>query len=417
VPDRAPTPAFSSIAAVGFALTAYPIGVERGYVTRAEARQRVLTTLRFFRDAPVGDQPSGVTGYKGFYYHFLDMETGLRFRDTELSTIDTALLLAGVLFCAAYFDGADPEDVEVRQIADLLLGRAEWTWIQPRAPAVAMGWTPEHGFLDYDWVGYNEAMILYLLALGSPTFTLPPEAWQAWVAQYDATWGTHHGQEHLGFPPQFGHQSSHVWVDFRGIQDAYMRNRGLDYFENSRRATYAQRAYAIANPGQWRDYGENVWGLSAGDGPGDFVQPFGGRSRRFSGYTARGISLNDRAATDDGTLAPIAMLASLPFAPEIVMPGLRELRKRYGADIYGTWGFIDGFNPSFTFPDLSTQGSISRSAGWVDKDYLGLDQGPILAMVDNHRSDLIWRVMRSSGYLRRGLQRAGFTGGWLESAP
>jgi hypothetical protein len=131
VADRAPTPAFSSIAAVGFALTAYPVGVERGYVTRSEARQRVLTTLRFFRDAPAGDQNAGVTGYKGFYYHFLDMQTGLRFQDTELSTIDTALLLGGVLFCSAYFDGADPEELEVRQLADTLLGRAEWTWPRP----------------------------------------------------------------------------------------------------------------------------------------------------------------------------------------------------------------------------------------------------------------------------------------------
>jgi hypothetical protein len=418
VADRAPTPAFSSIAAVGFALTAYPIGVERGYITRDQARQRVLTTLRFFRDAPTGDQEQGVTGYKGFYYHFLDMQTGLRFQDTELSTIDTALLLGGVVFCSGYFDGAEPEELEIRQLAETLLGRADWTWIQPRASVIAMGWTPEHGFLEYDWIGYNEAMIVYLLALGSVTFPVPPEAWHAWTARYDLTWGTRYGQEYLGFPPQFGHQYSHVWVDFRGIQDDYMRRRGLDYFENSRRATYAQRGYAIANPGHWNDYGENVWGLTASDGPGDFERAVGDEPRTFHGYDARGIGNygDGKPASDDGTLAPTAMVASLPFAPELVLPGLRELRRRYGDAIYGTWGFFDAFNPSFRFSDLSHQGSIAPVAGWVDKDYLGIDQGPILAMVDNYRFDLIWRVTRTSSYLRRGLVRAGFTGGWLGPA-
>jgi hypothetical protein len=418
VPDRAPTPAFSSIAAVGFALTAYPIGVERGYVSRGDARRRVLTTLRFFRDAPTGDQRDGVTGYKGFYYHFLDMRTGLRFQDTELSTIDTALLLSGVVFCASYFDGAAPEEVEVRQLADTLLGRTEWTWSQVRSPGIAMGWTPEHGFLGYDWIGYNEAMIVYLLALGSTSFPVQPAAWQVWTSGYDQTWGVHYGQEYLGFPPHFGHQYSHVWVDFRGIQDSYMRQRGIDYFENSRRATYAQRAYAIANPARWKDYGENVWGLTAGDGPGDIEREFGGRARKFRGYEARGIGTSGDGipAPDDGTLAPTAMLASLPFAPEIVLPGLRELRTRYGADIYGAWGFVDGFNPSFTFPGVSPHGPITATAGWAGKDYLGIDQGPILAMVDNYRSELVWRVMRKSAYLRRGLQRAGFSGGWLGAA-
>jgi hypothetical protein len=280
---------------------------------------------------------------------------------------------------------------------------------------IAMGWTPEHGFIEYDWIGYNEAMIVYLLALGSTTFPLPPDAWQAWTSRYDLTWGTRYGQEHLSFPPQFGHHYSHVWVDFRGIQDDYMRRRGLDYFENSRRSTYAQRGYAIANPGHWKDYGENVWGLTASDGPGDFERALGGQARTFHGYDARGVGTygDGKPATDDGTLAPTAMVASLPFAPELVLPGLRELRKRYGEAIYGAWGFFDAFNPSFTFPELSQQGPITPIAGWVDKDYLGIDQGPILAMVDNYRFDLIWRVMRTSTYLRRGLARAGFTGGWL----
>jgi hypothetical protein len=417
VPDRAPTRPFSSIAAVGFALTAYPIGVERGYITRAQARERVRVTLKFFRDAPMGDQKTGVTGYKGFYYHFLDMETGLRFQQTELSTVDTALLLGGVVFSAAYFTAPDPEEAEIRQLAQTLLDRTEWTWAQPRPPTISMGWTPEHGFIEWDWKGYNEAMIVYLLALASPTFPIAAESWQAWTADYDRTWGTHHGQEHLGFPPLFGHQYSHVWVDFRGIKDAYMQRRGIDYFENSRRATLAQRAYAIANPNGWKDYGEDVWGLTACDGPGEFERAFGGKPRKFMAYSARGGGtwLDGNPVTDDGTIAPTAMLGSIPFAPEIVLPGLRALRKRYGDAIYGTYGFFDSFNPSFTFANLSQLGPITEAAGWVSKDYLGIDQGPILAMLDNYRTGMVWRVMRTSAYLRRGLARAGFTGGWLDA--
>ena len=411
VPDRFPTPSFSSIAAVGFALTAYGIGVERGYVTREQARDRVLTTLRFFRDAPQGEAEHGMTGYRGFYYHFLDMQTGARYGDVELSTIDTALLLAGVLFCRQYFDGPQPQEVEVRALADTLLGRAEWTWISPRAPLVAMGWKPESGFLGHDWVGYDEAMILYLLALASPSHPVEPAAWSAWTARYDERWGTFFGQEHLSFPPLFGHQYSHLWVDFRGIADAYMQRRGLDYFENSRRATLAQRAYAIANPDGWKGYGADVWGLSACDGPGDVRAVFAGRERQFRGYAARGM-----ASYDDGTLAPTAMLSSMPFAPEVVLPGLRALRRAWGEQIYGRYGFLDAFNPSFEFADLARAGRVVPGKGWVDVDYLGIDQGPILAMVENHRSGFIWRVMRGSAMLQAGLRRAGFRGGWLEAA-
>ena len=412
VPDRYPTPSFSSIAAVGFGLTAYPIGVERGYVTREAARDRVLVTLKFFRDAPQGDAATGVTGYKGFYYHFLDIKTGLRFAHVELSSVDTALLLAGVLFCREYFAGADPAEVELRTIADALLARVDWAWMQPRAPGIAMGWLPEQGFLDNDWIGYNEAMIVILLALGSSTSAVAPAAWDRWTSRYDATFGTAFGQRHLAFAPLFGHQYSHVWVDFRGIRDPYMASHDLDYFENSRRATLAQQAYAIANPDGWTDYGAEVWGLTACDGPGDMTLTIGGRARQLHGYTARGM-----ASSDDGTLAPTAMISSLPFAPEIVLPGIRALERRYGADVYRDYGFVDAFNPSFPAGARPSSGTVVDRAGWVDVDYLGIDQGPIVAMIENHRSALIWNVMRGSAYLRRGLERAGFTGGWLAAPP
>jgi hypothetical protein len=272
-----------------------------------------------------------------------------------------------------------------------------------------MGWRPEDGFIGYDWVGYSEAMLVVLLALGSPTFPVEPEAWQAWVAGYEGDWKQSYGQEHLTFPPLFGHQYSHVWVDFRGIQDGYMRGRGIDYFENSRRATYAQRAYAIANPAGWKGYGEDVWGLTACDGPVDAELEYGGRRRTFRTYAARGPDHHD-----DGTLAPTAAASSVPFAPEIAIPAVMEMRRRYGEHLYSTYGFLDAFNPSFEFGVALQHGKVTPGLGWVAGDSLGIDQGPIVAMLENHRSGLVWRVMRKSPYLRAGLQRAGFQGGWLE---
>src|SRR5438132_2587892 len=336
-PDRAPTPAFSSIAAVGFALTAYPIGVERTYITRDEARQRVVTTLRFFWTATQDSSASGATGYHGFFYHFLDMNTGKRFQQVELSTIDTALLLAGVLTCQSYFDGADPVETEIRGLADSIYRRTDWQWAAPRAPLVALGWHPESRFLGYDWRGYNEAMILYILALGSPTHPVAPEAWTGWTGAYQ--WGTFYGQAHVGFAPLFGHHYSHVWIDFRGIQDAYMAAHGIDYFENSRRATYAQRSYAIANPGAWVGYGDRTWGLTASDGPANDTLFLSGRRRGFHTYWARGASFTD--LEDDGTIAPTAAGGSIPFAPEIALPALWAVREKYGANLFSTYGFLD----------------------------------------------------------------------------
>jgi hypothetical protein len=402
VPDRYPTPSFASIAAVGFALTAYPIGVERGYITRAQAAQRVLATLSFFTRAP---------NQHGFFYHFLDMKTGARANDSEISTVDTSLLLAGVLFCESYFDRQDPREKQMRKLADQLYRRVDWTWAQPRPPAVALAWTPQGGFTQLDWNGYNEAMLVYLLALGSPTHPVSPAAWALWTSTYDKQWGTLYGETYLGFAPLFGHQYTHVWVDFRGIRDPYMREHGLDYFENSRRATYTQRRYAIANPRHWQGYGRNVWGISASDGPGPATEPYLGKEASFLRYAARGVGV--ARIVDDGTLAPTAAISSLPFAPEIVVPATLEMYHRFGVSIYSSYGFLDAFNPSFPVSTEDSRGV--RGAGWVDPDYVSIDQGPILAMIENYRSELIWRVMRGDPYLRQGLERAGFSGGWLEA--
>lgn len=413
VPDRWPTPSFSSIAAVGFGLTAYPVGAERGWVTRGEARQRVLTTLRFFASAPQGPEPTGRTGYRGFFYHFLDMKTGARFEQVELSTIDTTLLLAGALFCQSYFDRDDPEEAEIRALAEALYERADWQWMRPVPPRVSMGWHPEKGFIDYDWRGLNEAMILYVLALGSPTHPISPDGWTAYTSTY--RWGSFYGQEHVAFAPLFGHQYSHVWIDFRGIRDEYMRGRGIDYFENSRRATLSQRAYAIDNPAGFRGYGENVWGLSACDGPLDGDVTIDGRSRHFMTYAARGAALGE--IRDDGTIAPTAAASSIVFAPEIAMAAVDEMHRRWGENLFSKYGFLDAFNPTLDIPMATHHGKVVPGIGWFDGDYLGIDQGPIVAMIENYRSGLVWRTMRKNPHIVRGLRRAGFEGGWLDQAP
>jgi hypothetical protein len=410
VPDRSPTPSFTSIAAVGFGLTAYGIGAERGYVTRAQSAERTLATLRSLLAMKQGPAPRGVSGYKGFFYHFLDMRTGERFQTIELSTVDTSLLMAGVLFTQSYFDREDPTEAAIRATAEELYERVDWPWEQVRAHAISMGWTPEEGFHTYDWRGYNEAMIVVILALGSPTHPVDAAAW----SEYTKTdrWGTFYGQEHLLFAPLFGHQYSHVWIDFRGIQDEITRAHGVDYFENSKRATLAQHAFAVANPNGYRDYGDKVWGLTACDGPMDGTLTIDGRQRTFYGYAARGATAGD--VRDDGTIAPTAAISSIVFTPELSIAALREMRRRYGSRLYARYGFLDAFNPTLRTSAGVKTGSVDPALGWFDVDYLGIDQGPIVAMIENYRSGLVWREMRENPHIVRGLRRAGFTGGWLQ---
>ena len=416
-PDRWPTQSFSSIAAVGFALTAYPIGVEHGWVSRDVARERALTTLRFFWRAPQGDAPAGMTGNHGFFYHFLDMDTGQRFDRVELSTIDTSLLLAGMLACGDYFDRNEPGDIEVRALVDSIYARVDWQWARDGGVVVSMGWRPEpapdqneRGFIVSGWRGYDEAMILYVLALGSPTHAIDPAAWTEWTRTY--TWNGFQGQDYVQFGPLFGHQYSHFWIDFRGIQDAYMRQRGIDYFENSRRATLAHRAYAISNPAGWRGYDANHWGLTASDGPLDSTLTIDGRARTFHTYWARGAATTE--TNDDGTLAPTAAGGSVPFAPEIAIPALVAMRQTYGDAVFGRYGFVDAFNPTLrNGAQAVRQGRVVDGAGWFDIDYLGIDQGPILGMIENWRGGFVWNLMKKDPAIVRGLCRAGFAGGWL----
>jgi hypothetical protein len=416
-PDRWPSKSFSSVAAVGFALTAYPIGVEHGWVSREAARDRVLTTLRFFWTAPQGPQATGVTGHHGFFYHFLDMETGRRFATVELSTIDTALLLAGALTCRQYFDRGDAEEGEIRRLADSLYARTDWRWATDGAPVVDMGWRPDaapnqnaRGFNISSWRGYDEGMLLYILALGSPTHAIDPIAWTEWTRTY--RWDRFQGQEYLQFAPLFGHQYSHIWLDFRGVQDAYMRGHGIDYFENSRRATLAHRTYAITNPNRWRGYDAEAWGLSASDGPLDSTFAIDGTTRTFHTYWARGAGTDE--LNDDGTIAPTAAGGSIAFAPEVVVPALVAMRRRYGEPLFGRYGFVDAFNPTLrTVRPPLHHGHIVEGSAWFDTDYLGIDQGPIIAMAENWRTGFVWGLMRHNADVVRGFCRAGFTGGWL----
>jgi hypothetical protein len=374
VRDRSTTNSFASIAAVGFGLTGLGIGVDRGWIGREEARDRARATLETFWAGAQGTNASGCIGHRGWFYHFLDWKTATRFRQTELSSIDTALFLAGVLYVRQYFDRDDPAEAVLRALAGRLIGRVDWRWMTQGGETLTMGWHPETGFIAARWVGYNEAMILYLMALGVPEGALPASAWEGWVRGY--RWQTEFGYSFLGFAPLFGHQYSHCWVDFQGRPDAYTGARGLDYAENTRRATLAQRRYCIANPGRFAGYGPEQWGLTACDGP--------------SGYAARGAP---PAEHDDGTLAPTAVAGSLPFAPKECLAALRSLYDRHRERLWTPYGFRDAFN---------------LGVGWWDPDILGIDQGPILVMIENYRTGRVWERMRGDPILARGLKRAGF---------
>ena len=398
VADSTRAGAMSSIAPTGFALTAYPIGVERGFISRDEAIERTLATLRFFWNSEQSTNPDA-TGYKGFYYHFLDMETGRRAVNSELSTIDSAYLIAGALSAAEYFRRDVESESQIRKLADAIFRRADWQWAQNRGLTVTHGWKPEKGFIKYRWQGYSEALILYVLGLGSPAYPLREASYEAWTATYK--WKTLYGQKFVYAGPMFIHQLSHMWIDFRGIRDAYMRARGIDYFENSRRAAFIQQQYAIRNPRGFKGYGENIWGITASDGPGPATRRIGGKLRRFYDYKARGIP----NGPDDGTLAPWAVISSLPFAPEIVLPAMDYFDKAF-PEITSKYGFKCSLNPTYE----------TTGKGWISKGYYGLDQGPIVLMIENYLSEFVWRLMRRCPYIITGLRRAGFSGGWLEHA-
>jgi len=327
------------------------------------------------------------------------MKTGRRAGNCERSTVDTGFLLAGMLAAAAYFDQDSDDGREIRMLADALYLRADWQWASNGSATITHGWTPERGFLPYRWEGYDEAALLYVLGLGSPTHPLTAGSYVAWASTYQ--WKEIYGYEFIYGGPLFIHQYSHIWIDFRGIQDAFTRDKGIDYFENSRRATCVQREYAIRNPLEFAGYGENFWGWTASDGPGWTTRRIDGMTRKFFDYVARGAPYGP----DDGTVAPWAVVASLPFAPEIVLPTIMHFQDVY-PQVTGRYCFRCSFNLSF-------QNEADAGSGWSSPYHFGINLGPVILMYENHRSDFLWRLMRACPSVVNGLRRAEFTGGWL----
>ncbi len=393
VKDRDTPGSVCSIAATGFGLSAICIGVEHGWITRDAARTRVLTTLQTFWNGPQGTATNGMIGYKGLYYHWLDMSTARRTWDSELSTIDTALLFAGILHAREFFNTVHPADQQIRALADSITWRADWNWARNGGSGLTMGWHPVSGFLGNRWTGYNEAMIMYILAIGSPTHPVPASDWNWWCSFYN--WSNPSGAGvgyYITFPPLFGHQYSHCWIDFRHIRDPYGDFRGLTYFENSRRAALSQIAYGRLQDNLWKftgnpiynmGYSDSLWGWTASDTPG--------------GYAAHGAP----GGFDNGTIAPTAAISSLPFAPDSVWPCIRNMWTRRNSvydgklfPLYSTYGFTDAFNPVKT--------------PWFASATLGIDQGPIVMMIENWRNDMIWARFMGNADVQRGLQLAGF---------
>ncbi len=400
-----------SIAALGFSLTAYIAAAERGIILRQDARNYVLKTLRTLYSLPQGEAKNGVSGYRGFFYHFLDRKTGTRAWNCELSSIDTALLMAGVLSCHSYFDSYSVEDDEIRELAKRLYDRVEWNFMYRPSGYISMGWNPEKGFLESEWSMFCEAPILLILAAGSFTHPVPaPAVWLNYCKNYklSSSYGREipdpHGsgiarEERISFAPTYGFQYPACWIDFRGLKDSFCEKNGFDYFENAKRILMAQYNYALQNPNGWRGYGRELWGLTACDGPGNITKDFKGKKVEFRAYSARGCP----DYFDDGTVAPTALAASIPYAPDLVLSTLRLWREKR-PELWGECGFFDAFNPSF---------DEAKASGWVDKAYLGIDQGPIVIMTENYRSAFIWDLMKENEIIVNGLKKCGFTGGWL----
>jgi hypothetical protein len=374
IKDRSTATSACSIASTGFGLTAIGIGIDHGWIGRSAGGDRTLTTLKTFWRQPQGAGVSGTIGYRGWFYHFLDMATATRAGTCELSSIDTGLLLAGVLYARQYFDGVDSTETAIRAFADSIFNRVDWNWMTYGQNSLTMGWTPESGFLSARWSGYNEAMILLIEGIGATSNSLPYQVWNNWTSSY--SWQTNYGYSYVNFPPLFGHQYSHCWIDFRNIADYYMGLQGITYFENSRRATLANRAYCAANPGHFTGYSDSVWGLTACDGP--------------SGYKARGAP---PAQNDDGTIAPTAAAGSIPFTPNESIAALQAMYTLYGNQLWGQYGLKDAFN-------------ISQN--WYDSDYIGIDEGPIIIMIENYRTQRVWHRIAQDPVIQAGLARAGF---------
>jgi hypothetical protein len=388
VKDRSTESSPATIAAVGFAVPVWAIGAEKGWITRKHAAALSLKMLEFFWNSEQSDEKFA-TGKKGFYYHFLHMKTGQRFWNCELSSIDSGLLFCGIIFARNYFNQDNDDEKRIRDLSNKLLARADWKfWVRTadqRMPyQIGMGWE-EKGFHDVGWFGYTESLFLYVIAagMGLPD---PQKAYESFQSTYQ--WREPYTKEygHVVFPPLFAHQYSFLWLNPNGLVDNYMKRRGIDYAENSRRATYVNREYSIVNPMKWTGYDSLTWGLSACDGPGENYNKDG---KLFYGYAARGSAGLDSTELDDGTITPTAAGGSIPFAPEICIPSLLNMKNKYEES--GLWrkhGFLDSFNPTLN---------------WTNTDYLGLDEGPIVIMIENFYNGFVWNYFMKDEIVKKGL--------------
>lgn len=346
----------ASIAATGFGLTALCIAEKRGYLSLREARERVLATLRFLW--------KGLPNHRGFFYHFANVSTGERLWDSEVSSVDTAILLCGLLTCRAHFHYS-----EITELVYRIFNRVDWTWLSEDTSLLPHGWMPEIGFLPYRWDGYSELMMMYLLGLGSGAHPLSPQAWTAWkrtIFEYD-------GLRYVGsIAPLFVHQYSQAWFDFRGKKDQY-----TDYFQNSIIATEVHRRFCLELAKQFPDYSNDLWGITASDSEHGYVA--------WGGPPAVGPI--------DGTVVPSAAGGSLPFLPQATLRVLKNIRTKYANSAWSRYGFIDAFNP------------LKK---WYDTDVIGIDTGITMLMAENLRTGFVWDTFMKVPETRRGMERAGF---------
>ena len=345
-----------SIAATGFGLTALCIGEKRGYISYAQARDRALAALRFLWKKMPHE--------RGFYYHWANISTGERLWQSEVSSVDTSILLCGILTCRQYF-----EHSEINQLAHEIFNRVDWTWLSEDTRILPHGWTPEGGFLQYRWDSYSEMMMMYLLGLGSSSHPLPEQAWDAWKRTTFEFDGIHY----IGsYAPLFVHQYSQAWFDFRGKRDKY-----ADYFQNSILATDVHRRFCLGLANKFPDYSDNLWGITASDSE--------------HGYEVWGGPPS--TGPIDGTVVPCASAGSLPFLPGPVMRVLRTIQYRYGAGTWSRYGFVDAFNPR---------------TNWYDSDIVGIDSGISMVMSENARTAFVWDTFMKNPEAQRGMERAGF---------
>lgn len=356
--SRAGSP--SSVAATGFALAAYAIGGSRGWIAQDYAYTRILTTLQTLQHKAAHE--------KGVFYHFLDARTGKRVWGSEASSIDTALAVAGALLAARYYPGT-----EIEKLAREIYERVDWKWMMNNSDFICMGWTPESKFLPYYWDSYNELMLLVALAIGSPTFPVPPGAWERWLRPE----GDYNSRKiiYASTGALFTYQFSHAYIDFRDLDD-----RGINFFENSREATLANREYSMSFSGKYKGYSESSWGLSSSVGPGGY--------KAYGGKPGGGLQ--------DGTIAPYATLSSIIFTPELSTQAARFFYNHYQKELYGNFGFKDAFN---------------LDKGWWADEYLGIDQGITLLMLENYlNGESVWKKFMGLPAVKKWIELTGLAG-------